>query len=246
MARQNHREGQHFVFMILSGHDSVCLLRLQKALLRSCLCALCIALCQSALADVHYVLGGNSNATAPYTNWATAAASIQHAVDAAVDGDEIVVTNGAYGGVGVGKPLSVRSVNGPQFTTVFGGVSLANGDTLSGFTVTHGGRLGAVIGANARGVWCGIRSSAVVSNCVITGNYAFASGDAYGGGAYGGTLINCILTDNYVLDFLHSSYGGGAYGCTLNNCVLSGDSAGDAFGSTASTFGFGVAQLTAY
>ena len=84
--------------------------------------ALLLAGAGSALADVHYVDVNSTNATPPYTNWATAATNIQDAVDAAVTGDEIVVTNGIYatGGraaiadstpnrVVVDKPLSVRS-----------------------------------------------------------------------------------------------------------------------------------------
>jgi hypothetical protein len=218
--------------MYILSHSETLVARLFTA-------ALLLAGVGSAFATTHYVDLNSTNATPPYTNWVTAATNIQDAVDAAVAGDDIVVTNGIYGGVGVGKPLSVRSVNGPQFTTIFGGASLTNGDTLSGFTLTHGGPPGFIAGVNARGVWCGRRSSAVVSNCVITGNFAFASRDAYGGGAYGGTLNNCILTDNYVQDFSAYAYGGGAYGCTLNNCVLSGNSAGFAVSSTSITSGFG-------
>jgi len=47
-----------------------------------------------AWAATHYVDVNSTNATPPYTNWASAAANIQHAVDAAVAADEIVVTNG--------------------------------------------------------------------------------------------------------------------------------------------------------
>jgi len=80
--------------------------------------ALLLAGVASALAEVHYVDVNGTNATPPYTNWATAAIFIQDAVDAAVAGDEIVVTNGIYRtfllDLRVDKPLSVRSVN-PTF-----------------------------------------------------------------------------------------------------------------------------------
>jgi len=101
---------------------------------------------------VRYVDVNSTNATPPYTNWTIAATNIQDAVDATMAGDEIVVTNEGYatGGrngsrVEVDKALNVRSVNGPQSTAIYGGVSpfvrcvyLANGASLSGFTLTYG------------------------------------------------------------------------------------------------------------
>src|SRR5437773_6710762 len=105
-----------------------------KSLLRSSLCALCVLLWQSALAGVHYVDVNSTNATPPYTNWATAATNIQDAVDAAVAGEEILVTNGVYrtgsraapamvpgtNRLAVTKALAIRSVNGPAVTVIQG------------------------------------------------------------------------------------------------------------------------------
>jgi hypothetical protein len=100
---------------------------------------------------VHYVDMNSAHPAPPYTNWPNAATNIQDAVDAAVAGDGIIVTNGIYatGGrtalgwlnrVVVDKPLSVGSVNGPQVTTIDAGQSnrcvyLTNAAILSGFTL---------------------------------------------------------------------------------------------------------------
>ena len=45
-----------------------------------------------------YVSLGSTNPTPPYTNWATAATSIQAAVNVAAANDAVVVTNGVYPG----------------------------------------------------------------------------------------------------------------------------------------------------
>jgi len=170
---------------------------------------------------IHFVAADSSHPVAPFQSWATAATNIQDAVDAALAGSLVLVTNGSYatGGrngnrVAVDKRLSVRSVNGTGSTTIDGGhsvrcVSLTNGAGLSGFTLTNG------YAAYGGGLYCEATYS-VVSNCVLAGN----SGSDYGGGAYGGTLDNCVLTGN------SANYGGGTYYCTLNNCALSGNSSG--------------------
>jgi PKD repeat protein len=207
---------------------------------------------------IHYVAPGGGNPVAPYTSWSTAATNIQGAMNAAtLPGALVLVSNGVYAPISLSKLLTVRSVNGPVLTVINGGgsnrcVYLISGATLSGFTLTNGVAL-----YGGGGLYCE-SANAVVSNCVVSGNSAFpgwrlgypAPSGGAGGGAYGGTLINCVLTNNVVLDYYdpfgapgagggaaggtlnncmlaaNSAYcGGGAYFCTLNNCTISGNSA---------------------
>jgi len=170
------------------------------------------------IAATHYVSLESTNPTPPYTNWATAAMTIQQAVDAAAAGDAILVTNGVYGGgVAVTNPLALLSVNGPQFTAINGGAtnqcaSLTNGASLTGFCLTNGYANGP-----GGGVQCA-STNAFLTNCVIVGNSA-----SIGGGARMGTLYNCTLSDNSASFFIGG--GGGACGSTLYNCTLTGNSA---------------------
>ena len=181
----------------------------------------------SLSAATHYVSLGSTNPTPPYATWARAATNIQDAVDAATFGDTVVVTNGLYpGGVWVTKPLTLLSVNGPQFTVIQGGapcVSLTNGGSLTGFTLTNGS-----VAGDGGGVYCyagdgEASTDAFLTNCVITGNLT----PYWAGGAYGGTLYNCTLTGN------SSAVGGGAAGSTLYNCTLTGNSSTGAGGGAA-------------
>ncbi|MGD0259994.1 MAG: thrombospondin type 3 repeat-containing protein [Verrucomicrobiota bacterium] len=200
-----------------------------------------LSLTLSVQAAVLYVDVNSAAPAPPYTNWSTAATNIQDAVDAADPGDLVLVTNGLYqtGGavidesnrVAVTKPLTIQSVNGPAATTIMGSrgnirldipyvrcVFLTNGAALAGFTLTNGSVFSE--SAEGGGGVCGAYSypfppTALVSNCVLTGNSATTEG----GGAYGVALNNCILTGNT------ASTGGGASTCILNNCMMSGNTA---------------------
>jgi len=203
--------------------------------------------------EEHYVALNSSNPVPPYTNWVTAASNIQDAVDAAtLPGALVWVSNGVYQAgaravdgmsnrVALTKPLTVRSVNGPEFTVIQGYqvpgttngdgaircVYLADGASLSGFTLTNGATRTAGDWKRERqggGAWCA-SSKAVLTNCALVGNSA---GDA-GGGASSGTLYDCVLLSNSAPDA-----GGGVFAGTLYNCVLVGNSAGDYGGGASS------------
>jgi hypothetical protein len=202
-----------------------------------------------APAATHYVDVNSTNATPPYTNWVTAATSIQDALGAALAGDEVVVADGFYyAPVLVGIPLNVRSVNGPESTTIDGSylnqcAYLTNGASLSGFTLTRGRVFdngGGVSGGTLNNCkltfnWSGFSGGAAylctLNNCTLSDNQTYSSpgADAFGGGAYQCTLNNCSLISNsagaVTNGYSFYGYGGGAYYCTLNNCILSFNSA---------------------
>jgi hypothetical protein len=198
---------------------------------------------QSVLApSVRYVALTCTNPLPPYLDWTTAATNIQDAIDASIAGDLVLVSNGVYstGGravygqatnrVTVDRAITVQSANGPASTFIQGDYTapthggpnsrcayLTNGAVLSGFTLTNGGTIfstNTVFEASGGGVWCE-SSSAVVSNCVLAGNIAAA----VGGGAFRGTLFNCLLTNNF------ASQGAGACSNTLFNCTITRNTA---------------------
>jgi hypothetical protein len=196
-----------------------------KSALRLTITILLLAVSNLSAATL-YVSLESTNPTPPYTNWVTAATSIQAAVNVAAINDAVLVANGVYaGGVSVTKALALLSVNGPQFTIINGGgtnrcVDLTDGASLTGFTLTNGYQYG-----YGGGVACA-SPNAFLTNCLIVGNSA---GDR--GGASGGTLYNCMLSNNSA----YSGSGGGAGWCTLYNCTLTGNSAGWGGGADSST-----------
>jgi hypothetical protein len=197
-------------------------------------------------ATTHYVDLNSTNPVSPYMSWATAATNIQDAVKTASTFDTVLVTNGIYetGGavfssmsnrVYVTTGIILKSVNGPSVTFIKGHwdpntngptavrcVYLQNSATLSGFTLTNGAVYG---GVNGGGVYCE-STTATVTNCIITGNTAYyLYGGAAGGGAYSGTLLNCVISNNTARN------GGGVSSSTLVNCRVIGNSTGGPIGS---------------
>ncbi len=143
--------------------------------------------------------GGN---IPPYTNWATAALTIQDAVSVASSGSVVLVAAGVYDEGGAPTPghgllnrvlltdgVSVRSVDGPEVTIIEGasgdspvrGVFMTAGSSLSGFTIRGASTLYGTgvfpYEQNGGGVYLSYGGS--VSNCVIEFNEAQEGGGVY-------------------------------------------------------------------
>ncbi len=175
--------------------------------------------------------------------------TIQAAVDAAANGDTILVDDGVYAGATVaGKSLTIRAVHGPRRTVVQGsGFWFSEGDyytdtyiTLDGFTIRD---------CNESGIVCMIWGEGdigdlwpVILNCVVTNNSAGGWTDNSGGGIAldsdspmptghikDPVVRNCIIADNT------ASYVGGGVLIAwpavsgiidLGGCTITGNHAG--------------------
>ncbi len=140
-----------------------------------------------------------------------AKASIQAAIDASRDGDLILVNDGSYEPITTdNKRIEIRSVNGPEATVIDASLLWPGGITNRCATL---------------GEFASDTNSVLSGFCLTNGITAM-----YGGGSFGGTLTNCVLSGNTV-----GIYGGGSYGGALYDCVLSGNKAvaggGSAYGT---------------
>jgi hypothetical protein len=134
--------------------------------------------------------------------------TIQAAIDAASDGDTVVVGPGSYAPINLGaKRVSVRSSGGRSVTIIDGAgqglsaVTLGAGSTLesriAGFTIRAGMGTGAWYYANGGGIHCPA-GSVTVEDCDVVGS---TSGTGYGGGLRmtGPALVlrRCRFLDNW-------------------------------------------------
>jgi hypothetical protein len=169
---------------------------------------------------------------------------IQSAIDAAADGDEIVVAPGIYtstedwvfevsGFLNHPNNLYIHSSGSEEDTFIDGqhargGFSLYERDAvIEGFTIRNGYRTGPDGSAQGMGGGAYIYISAPeIRDCIFRDNEALGDGGAGGGGAvsmrYSGNphFINCAFNDNYT-----STVGGGLsarFGSTptLTDCSL--------------------------
>jgi len=144
--------------------------------------------------------------------------TIQAGIDAAVNGDTVLVADGTYTGEGNknldfnGKAITVVSENGPNSTIIdcegegrgfWFHTGEGENSVLSGFTVTNGQ-------SNYGGGIACFNASPTITNCIITENDAKIVGafDGLGGGIYcdasAPIIRNSIISKNSA-----SQYGGG-------------------------------------
>jgi|GEM_PF-1145389 len=186
---------------------------------------------------------------APFTNWTTAATNIQDAMAVVPVGGVTMVATGVYLEVGrVREGVLSRVVldrvmtllgSDPEHTIIVGNAPgqsndvrcayLEAGARLAGFTLTNG--LASTRGGGVYG-----HSTAMVSNCLVTGNSAEYGGGIcsvqvigsrvvgnrgrYGGGACWANLKRCIVSDNGTWGY---TWGGGAYYSELESCLVQGN-----------------------
>ena len=182
--------------------------------------------------------------------------TIQEGINVAENGGLILVAKGTYsGGINFqGKAITLKSVHGPDVTTIEGGGSVVTfnaGETkdtvLDGFTITGGTGtfiddwppgtdFELVLGG---GIYC-TDVSPTIKNCIITDNHVVHWGyplpfeyySALGGGIYcmdaSPAITNCIITENTSEGLF--AFGGGIF-CwgigepTITHCTLTENSA---------------------
>jgi len=161
--------------------------------------------------------------------------TIQAAIDAAVDGDTVIVEDGTYAGPGNqginfnGKAIIVRSENGPENCIIdrqkvgraFRFKSGEGADSvIDGFTITNG-----LTSGSGGAIRCWEGSSPTITNCIIENNTTLMSG----GGIYcddsSPKIINCIMKNNTAND-------GGGISCSggnpvITNCIIKNNTAED-------------------
>ncbi len=180
------------------------------------------------LASVLFGLGIQTSVLADIINVPGDQPTIQEAIDAASDGDEVVVAPGTYNEAIslLGKAITLRSSDGPEVTTID-----ANGsDTvvrcdgwegpetvITGFTITGGKAEGGGGMYNF--------GTPTVTHCRFIGNHAkFGGGGMYNEQGSSARVINCTFNGN------SAPIGGGMYNCCeaspkIINCTLANNNA---------------------
>jgi len=184
------------------------------------LVAYCLLFTSYSSAFTNYVWQGSATPTPPYNTWATAAHTIQPAVDYAVEGNVILVTNGIYilsdNIMLATNNVVLKSVNGAGNTAIDGNfidncIYLKGQSTVDSFLIRNG-----ISPGSGGGIL--IFGNGTVLNCILTNNVA--QDVTYGGGAiysFSGFISNCTVKANTAIK------GGGLLlrgNSVVKDCVL--------------------------
>jgi hypothetical protein len=191
--------------------------------------------------QTQYICNGNTSTNPTTILVPDDYSTIQDAIDAAFDGDTILVSDGTYTeNIDFkGKAITLQSVNGAGSTTIDGG---ANGSVvyfmygedinsvLDGFTITNGS-----VTSAGGGILCWGHSSPTIKNCIVTDNIGGSISGCTSAGSCGGggiacfdsspVIINCKISNNTTL-----KSGGGVIfddgsSPVFINCIISKNSA---------------------
>lgn len=199
------------------------------------------------------VVAGNANSAPPYDTWANAAATIHQAVAFALDGVEIVVSNGTYSSavrLDLVKPLTVRGLTGdPADVKIYN----TKTDRGAGYTVyCHNPDAileSVTIGPETplkfygatgytyrpQGIYIDTRGG-TVSNCVIRNTAVdinVAPAAAVSMNSDDAVVSHCIVTNTLSVGESNSRGIVEVAKGLLSNCLIAGNFAQHGYGSTA-------------
>ncbi|MDI6448073.1 S8 family serine peptidase [Anaerobaca lacustris] len=197
--------------------------------------------------------------------------AIQKAIDYAFPGETIVLLDGHYSGPGNvninlgGKPITVRSENGPQnciidclgqgrgfdFHTSEGPETVLQGITITGGKGTNGAGIqikgssptirDCVLAGNSAsmgggGLAISGDSQPVIANCLLAGNLALLGGAVNAQTTADIKLTNCTLAHNTAVMAGGAVSVSGAISVELSNCILWDNGAAPIFGIATATY----------
>lgn len=174
--------------------------------------------------------------------------TIGQGMDAASDGDTVLVREGSYSGPGNrdigygGKAVVLMSERGPEFTVIdcdgLGrGVDFSGGEgsgaVFDGFTVTNGAPDG-----SGGAIRIGSYASPVVSNCLLAGNSAVDKGGGiFCGRASTPSVSGCSISGNTASGDGGAVYCGPLSSASVENSVIDGNTASLGGGGISAWYG---------
>ncbi len=166
--------------------------------------------------------------------------TIQAGINAATDGDTVLIADGTYTGSGnkeieyFGKAITVISENGPEACIIdcqnsgrgfyFRGGE-GNGSVLDGLTIRNGYVSGGYVSNRGGGIRIGSVSSPLIRNCKIKQNKATGSGSGIYVASSATVFENCVISFNEGSGmYLDGSSGGPltVTGCTFESNLTFG------------------------